>query len=200
MHFPASRNTIPLSGVSSVARMTFPLKTAWIVLLALIAISTLASAQKIETSIDSDYNFAQLKTFAFSPLNPRDALNKTPERVQQIKQELTASLQKIGFHQDDAHPDFLVSYTANDQSYDDSYTVSANAAVSENQVVKQKVQVQTLVVDLLDAKTKQPFWQATSTRTVADGSFDTFLPKAVKKTIETFQKEAQKQRKKLAKG
>ena len=180
--------------------MDFRKNKFWMVLAAVLATATLASAQKIETSIDSSYNLVRLKTFAFAPLKARDPLNHNPEVAEEIRNELTADFEKIGLRKDNSNPDFLVSYTANDQAYSSNYSAVTTGVTAENQVYTSKYQVQTLVLSFVDAKTDGLFWEGTAKRTVGEGSLQKYVPKGVKKIVEAFHEDKEKQRKKGSKS
>jgi Domain of unknown function (DUF4136) len=164
-------------------------------LLVLIAMASFAAAQKVETEIDSRYDFAHLKTFALTPLSPKDALNKNPQVVQELKKDLITELQKAGYRENEAHPDFLVSYTADQQIYTGTYTTSQTGVTAENQVWTNEYATRTFTLDFVDPKTNKPFWHATATEKYGLGSMEKFVPKAVKKVVEDFHKDAAKRRK-----
>jgi hypothetical protein len=162
----------------------------------MIMAGSLVSAQKIETSFNPDYNPMALKKFAFAPLNPNDPLKSHRALAQRIRDDLRAQLEKIGLQEDDAHPDFLVAYSANKQTYTSTYGTSASPWTSGSEVWTTNYTVGTLVVDFLDPKTKQPFWRGTATETVYSGTVEKYFPKGVQRLIAAFQKDIEKQRKK----
>jgi len=165
-----------------------------IVAAAVITLTAPATAQKVQTEIDSHYDFVRLKTFALTPLNPKDVLNKRPEIVNELKKELVSELEKAGYREDEVHPDFLVSFTADQQKYRSSYTESATGVNAESQTYNSDYATRTLILDLVDPGTKKPFWHATASDQYSLGTMEKFIPKAVKKTVEEFRKEAHKRK------
>ncbi len=161
----------------------------------LLAVTTIASAQKIATDFNHDYNLAALKTFAFLPLAANDALRSRPEVAARIQADLKTQLEKGGFREDDANPDFLVFYSANKATYTSTYSSGAAAPTAGSQVWSEPYQVGMLVTDLLDPKTREPFWRGTATETVyATGSMQKYAAKGVQKLVEAFQKDIDSQR------
>jgi uncharacterized protein DUF4136 len=166
------------------------------VLAVLMTVGSLVSAQKIQTDFNPDFDLVALKSFAFAPLSPNDPLSSHPQIAQRIRIDLKAQLEKIGLRETEAHPDFLIAYSASKQSYTDTYSTGVSVWTSGSQVGTTNYVVGTLVSDFLDPNTKRPFWRGTATKTVYAGSLQKYVPKGVQRLIEAFQKDAEKQKKK----
>jgi len=174
-------------------RSTQPRRWALAVLLVVLVGSS--HAQKIETAASSDYKLSELKTFAFAPLELHDPLTKNPALAKQIRDEVVAGFRKIGLRQEDAHPDFLVAYTAGDSTYESSYSTGVSGGSSTSEVWSTTYHKQTVTLDFVDPRNQAPIWHGTATRTVAAGTMDKYVPKAVRKIGEAFHDEAEKQKK-----
>ena len=161
----------------------------WWVVSILLSFAPSGYSQKIKTQLDSDYDLALLKKFAFAPVNRKDPLAVDPKLAQSIKQDIKTQLQKIGIAEDDIHPDFLVFYSATKQTKTSTYGTFATGVTAYNESWSVEYKVGTLTVHLLDPQSKRPMWQGSATETIYAGKLQKYFPKGVEKIIRAFQKD-----------
>jgi len=168
--------------------------TCWVLLALLALVGSHALAQKIQSGFDPNYQFTALKTFAFAPLPAEDPLNARPDLAQRIRTDLRTQLNSIGLREDDAHPDFLVAYSASKQTATSTYSTQATKW-SGGESFSQEYTVGTLVTDFIDPTTQRVFWHGTASETVYAGTLQKYVPKGVRKLVEAFQKNRDQQSK-----
>jgi hypothetical protein len=165
-----------------------------LLILTLIGLAPLLLGQKIKSDFNPGYKFTGFKTFSFLPLKSDDPLNSRPDVAGQIRSDLKTQLERIGLVEDDTHPDFLVAYSASKESQTSTYRSAPSGWNSQNEVWTQEYSVGTLVADFIDPVTKQAFWRGTATETVYSGTMKKYIPKGVRKIVEAFDKDRNKQR------
>jgi len=166
-----------------------------ICLLALVATLALSTqAQKVEDAVDHDFDFSKAKTYALAPLSKTDPLNKYPEIEFTVRTELTDQLPKVGLKEDKQHPDLLVSYTADQKDYHNSYSTAQTGVTSGNQSWTEDYMVRTVTLTFFDTTTNKSVWQATSTERTNGGTMEKYVPKLVKKLMDAYRQDAQKKK------
>lgn len=169
--------------------------------LALMAISLLllasvgAVAQDVNTDYDRSYQLNQLHTFRFATQEraANDALVNEPIIDKRIATALTKELTAAGMQTSD-QPQFWIAYygavkdrvEVRSTGWGRPYWGTANI---ETNYYSQG----TLVVDFIDANTKQAVWRGTLSDTVEPNRKHDKLEKAIAKLIKKFQSDVQKQ-------
>ena len=175
--------------------MNFSKASRLVVLIA--ALTTLAQAQKVETTVDHSYDLSKAKSYALAPLSKTNPLNKLPEVEYQVRTELTNELQKAGLKEDKEHPDLLVSYSTDEKEFKNSYSTAQTGVTAGNQSWTEDYIIRTLSLTFFDTKTNKSAWQSTTTERTSPGPMEDYVPKLMKKTIEAFAKDAHR---KMGKG
>jgi hypothetical protein len=137
------------------------------VLAALFAAATLVAA-KVFVDHDPRVNFSSYKTYAWIAGTP----SPNPAGEGMVRSALDGALQGHGLKRVDRSPDLFVAshVTRSDQqnivvqSYGDR-GYQSNWGMSENG--EQNIPVGTLIVDLVDAQSKQLVWRGTGTATLS---------------------------------
>lgn len=159
------------------------------------AVGVASHAQKVEDTVDHDFDFSKAKTYALAPLSKTNPLNKYPEIEYTVRNELTDQLPKVGLKEDKQHPDLLVSYTADQKDYHNSYSTAQTGVTSGNQSWTEDYMIRTVTVTFFDTATNKSVWQATSTERTNGGTMEKYVPKLVKKLIDAYRQDAQKKKK-----
>jgi len=141
---------------------------AMFVLAALFSAATLAAA-KVFVNHDPGIDFSNYETYAWIAGTP--STNPTGEAL--VRSALDAALQSHGLKRVDRSPDLFVAshVTRSDQQQISvqSYGARNNQSaweVSENG--PQEIPVGTLIVDIVDAQSKELIWRGTGTATLSD--------------------------------
>jgi Domain of unknown function (DUF4136) len=171
--------------------------TRLLALIALLISSAIALAQKVETTVDHAYDLSKATTYALAPLSKNSPLNKTPEVEYQVRTELTKELEKLGLKEDKEHPDLLVTYSADEKEFRNSYSTAQTGVTAGNQSWSEDYINRTLSLTFFDTKTNKSVWQSITTERTNPGPMEDFIPKLMKKTIEVFAKDSHR---KLGKG
>jgi hypothetical protein len=158
-------------------------------------LASCVSAQEIKTHSDSDYDLAPLRKFAFVPLNSTDPLAAQPKLAETIESNLKTQLERIGMTEDDAHPDFLVKYSATEQNRTSTYGTFATGVTAQNESWTVEYKVGTLNVDMLVPQSKRTMWKASATETAYWGNLQKYFSKGAEKIIRAFYLEQKKERK-----
>jgi len=131
-------------------------------------LSTSAAAQDVSYDYDTDADFSQFKTYAWvQGTNLSDELNHK-RIINAIDRQLNAKgLQKVETRGD---PDLAVAYHA---SFSKNLQINASgwggyrfSRVRSGRATVEEVPVGTLVVDLVNAKTRAIVWRGTATKQV----------------------------------
>jgi uncharacterized protein DUF4136 len=153
----------------------------------------LGQAQAIQTDYDRSFDFSRLKTYAFVDVgrDPNDPLAVNPMNERRVRAALDSQLVAHGYTPDTSgHADFLVAYHA---------ATRRRLAVQEwgygiGRLGPRRLDVDqytegTLVVDVVDAATRQLIWRGSATGTIAPKEADTKIKKAVAKLMGQFVKD-----------
>lgn len=175
--------------------MDFHKTSRSLLLIVAMSLSAMLQAQKIEATVDHDYDFGKAKTYALAPLSKTDTLNKYPEIEYTVRTELSAQLPKVGLKESKEHPDLLVSYTASQTESRNTYGTSQTGVTSGNQSWTDDYMIRTVSVTFFDPKTNQSVWQATATERTSGGTMEKYVPKLVKKLMDAYREDAQQKKK-----
>ena len=159
--------------------------------LALSPVST--PAQSIQTDYDRTYDFSKLKTYDFAAQvrGPNDPLVVNPMNDRRVKAALDSQLVARGYGRDTGgKQDFLVAYHAatrnrlgvQEWGYGPGRWGSRRVDVNE-------YTQGTLVVDVVDAASKQLVWRGSATGTIEPKEADKKITKAVAKLMDQFAKD-----------
>lgn len=160
----------------------------------------------------SDYNksfdFAKLKTwdFANSKVNTSDLVGKNPLWDDELRQALVKHFQMGGFTQNSANPDFLVRYHlgTREKLSVDVYRERFPEFVryrrgfvywkgwGRTEVFTTPYDETTLVIDILDAKTRQLVWRGYDTKTINLNKTEKGLDISASELIKIFEKDVRK--------
>jgi len=155
--------------------------------------ATRAPAQSIQTDYDRAFDFSRLKAYAFAAQarRPNDPLAANPLNDRRVHEALDAELGARGYTVDSTGKhDFLVAYQAatrtrvgvQDWGYGPGRWGSRRIDVNE-------YTEGTLVVDVVDAASKQLVWRGSATGTIQPKEADKKIRKAVAKLMEQFTKD-----------
>jgi hypothetical protein len=120
------------------------------------------SSVTIQSDYDPQANFAQYKTFDFMPHRTKPGGN--PLNDQRIEAALEKALMAIGYQkQESGRPDFLIAYHTNVKDKIDVNTYGYRYGRYGRRVgtytTVQKYQQGAIVVDFVDATSKELFWR-----------------------------------------
>lgn len=156
-----------------------------------------ARAQSVQTDYDRAFDFSKLKSFAFArqERGPGDPLAANPLNDRRIRTALDSQLVGHGYSRDSSGPDFLVAYHAATRARTSlegwGYGPGRwrGGRVDVNQYTEG-----TLIVDMVDAASKQLVWRGTATGTIQLKDVDKKIREAVKKLTEKFVKDGGRER------
>lgn len=184
------------------------LKIGFVPALLLIAFATGVSA-KTHSDYNKSFNFAQLKTwdFANAKVNTSDTAGKNPLWDDNLRGDLATQVQSAGFTQMSDNPDFLVRYHLGTQEKVQTEVVRNGfpgfmyrrggwgywrGGWAGRTVFRTPYDESTLVVDIVDARTKELVWRGYDKQTIDADKSDKTLSSAAAKVIERFRKDAGK--------
>jgi hypothetical protein len=160
--------------------------------LALSPVST--PAQSVQTDYDRSYDFSKFKTYDFAAQvrGPNDPLAVNPMNDRRVHVALDSQLVAHGYSRDTSgKQDFLVAYHAATRSrlavQDWGYRPGRWGA---RRIDVSEYTQGTLVVDVVDAASKQLVWRGSATGTIEPKEADKKIRKAVAKLMKQFTKDA----------
>jgi uncharacterized protein DUF4136 len=150
-------------------------------------------AQSIQTDYDRAYDFSKLQTYDFvaQARGANDPLAANPINDRRVQAALDSQLVAHGYARDaGGRPNFLVAYHAatrnrvgvQEWGYGPGRWGSRRIDVNE-------YTQGTLVVDVVDAATKQLVWRGSATGTIEPKEADKKIKKAVSKLMDQFAKD-----------
>ncbi len=150
-----------------------------------------SSAQQVKTDYDRGINFAQYKTYSWGPVKTNDPLD-----VDRIKNAVNAALTAKGWAQVDSGGDVSVVATATEMTRTQPMHVSYEGITGGSGWVPGPGAVETietskvgsLVVVLVDTKTKQLLWRGSATNPLSNNAAKKIknLDKDVAKMFDAF--------------
>ena len=163
----------------------------------LCAFAASSQAQTVQSDFDRSFNFSTLKTFNFAvqrraPMDPLagDSLNDG-----RIRSVIESNLTAAGFRMEtSAKPDFAVAYyvAAKDKLNVQDYSIGPRRWFGRADIRVDQYTEGTLIVDLIDANTKQLVWRGRATGAVELKKLDEKISKAVEKLFKQFLKDTQR--------
>jgi len=147
------------------------------VLIGMILLSGMASAQQVKTDFDRAANFAQYKTYSWEQVKTKDPLD-----VDRIKKAVNAALAVKGWTRVDSGGDVslvAMEITRDQQTLNTFYDGIGGGwgwrrfgggGFGEATTTTDTYKVGTVVVDLFDTKTKQLIWRGTASDTLSNNS------------------------------
>lgn len=150
-------------------------------------------AQSIQTDYDRSYDFSGLKAYDFAEQvrRPNDPLAVNPMNDRRVQAALDSQLVAQGYTRDrSGKQDFFVAYHAATQNRVDvqEWGYGPGRLRSRRIDVNQYTQG-TLIVDVVDAASKQLVWRGSATGTIEPKEADKKIKKAVAKLMEQFAKD-----------
>ena len=169
--------------MTSPANVRYPGLVSWFIICAIL---TACAANKANVDYLPVTDFTAYKSFAWQPAESQGEQNQRARnamvdaRIQTaVDQHLTAKgMAKFPFESADLHVNYHVSMSSQEQRSRGSVSIGSSHSSGRSSVgfsVRMPVggtrtlQEGTLVLDLIDAKTKQLVWQSSAKRTIKDG-------------------------------
>ena len=158
----------------------------------LLAMTSVASAQSIQTDYDHSFNLARLKTYDFyqQERKPGDPLAASPLNDRRIHNALDSQLRAHGFtNVTGSKPDFHIAYYVTTRRAldirDNRFGVLQRmGSINVNQVTEG-----TIVVVFVDPATGQEVWRGLTTDTVDTKDLEKDVTKAMTKLVQKFVKD-----------
>jgi Domain of unknown function (DUF4136) len=151
------------------------------------------AAQSIQTDYDRSYDFSKLKTYDFAEQarGPNDPLAVNPINDRRVHAALDSQLVAQGYTRDTTgKQDFLVAYHAATQRRLDVQEWGYGPGRWGRRRIDVNEYTQgTLVVDVVDAATKELVWRGSATGTIEPKEADKKIKKAVAKLMQQFAKD-----------
>ena len=163
-----------------------------------------ALAISIKTDYDKNYNFGELKTFAFQnqKRGNNDPLKTNTLMSSRIKDSLTTQLEANGYKQNDDNPNFYVAYYAGSkekldiESFGYGYPRYWRWGFG-NDIWTRYYTEGSIVVDVIEAKNNQLVWRGLVTDMVDDNKPDQSekqINNGAKELVKHFLKDIKKSR------
>jgi uncharacterized protein DUF4136 len=153
----------------------------------------LGHAQSIQTDYDRSFDFSRLKTYAYVDVarDPRDPLAVNPMNERRVRAALDSQLLAHGYTPDSSgKADFLVAYhAATRQRVSVQELGYGIGRLGPRRLDVDQYTEGTLVVDVVDAATRQLVWRGSATGTIAPKEADAKIRKAVAKLMGQFRKD-----------
>jgi hypothetical protein len=151
-------------------------RCAPLALSAVLAAAGIASAMEVETRHDPDADFTAYRTFDHLPRQPapeRGPFAPGTDYDRRLRDIIERRLEGRGFQAVDADPDFLVAYSlGREERLDTSggrreITRGVSIAWEEGELVRASTEG-TLVIEILDAESREPVWIGWATEVIDD--------------------------------
>jgi hypothetical protein len=158
----------------------------------LLTMSSLATAQSLQTDYDHSFNLARLRTYDFyeQTRKPGDPLAASPLNDRRIHNALDSQLRVHGFaNVSSGQPDFLIAYFVTTRKgldiRDNRFGVLQRmGSVNVNQVTEG-----TIVVVFVDTVTKQEVWRGHLTDKIDPKDLEKDVNKGMAKLVQKFMKD-----------
>ena len=152
-----------------------------------------APAQSIQTDYDRSFDFSRLKTYDFAQQTrrPNDPLAVNPMNDRRVQAALDSQLVAHGHTRDPSgKPDFLVAYNgATRNQVDVREWGYGPGRLRDRRIDVNRYTESTLIVDVVDAATKELVWRGAATGVIEPKDADKKIKKAVAKLMEQFAKD-----------
>ncbi|CAN5392546.1 hypothetical protein BH10ACI3_BH10ACI3_28110 [soil metagenome] len=158
------------------------------------------------SDLNKSFSFSQVRTwnFATERVTASDKFGSNEIWDNYIRENLTAGLAKAGFNHADARPDLIVRYRLGTKEKQHVNVVNDNWGYTHHRgrwnfwrggsgwgtktVYRTPYDQSTLILDIIDARTKELIWRGYDRRTVDDKS-EKSLKKSVDKLMDRFAKD-----------
>lgn len=173
------------------------MKVNWFVRLFAVALVLSATcAAEVKSDYDREFDLAKLHAFSFADQSrrpPRDALSRNGLVAKRLRAAIHQNLVALGMEQRDADADFEIAYfaTARNQV---QVTTTGRPRWAGNVWVDEYVEG-TAIVEFRDAKSGELVWRGFVTGAVNPDKSEENVNKGIKKLMERFAKDREKQRK-----
>jgi len=168
-------------------------------IIALCALAISAGATETKTDYDRSYDLNTLESFKFADQSQRaanDALRGKELIEKRMRSAIQENLSRFGIRENTASPSFIVAlYGGAHQQAQISTSGYGPLRWGMGNIRLDQSLEGTAVVDFIDAKTGQLVWRGFVTRTVDPDKSDENIQKAIKKLIDRFAKDREKQQK-----
>lgn len=184
-----------------------------ILLAAVVFLGGMAVNGQTHSDFDKTYKFTQSGTwdFANEKVNTRDKFGKNEIWDGYLRESLTAGLAKIGFNHSDNRPDLIIKYRFGTKEKKRTTVLHDNwpgymynrrgwvywrggGGWGSRTVFRTPYDQSTLIVDVVDARTKELVWRGYDRRTV-DSKSERTIKKSVEKLMDKFAKDVRESRK-----
>lgn len=167
------------------------------VLLALLLCVSTVMAAEVKSDYDHGFDLSKLQSFRFADhnrRNPKDALAADEMAAKRLRSAIEKNMVALGMQQQASAADFEISYFATLRNQA-QITTSGRPRWGMGSVwVDQHVEG-TAIVEFRDARSGELIWRGFVTGTVDPDKSEEKINKGIKKLIERFAKDREKQRK-----
>jgi hypothetical protein len=165
-----------------------------IIVVAVLAVSATCAAE-VKSDYDREFDLAALHSFTFADQSARpsrDVLARSELVAKRLRAAIHKNLVDLGMEQRDASADFEIAYFATARNQVQVAT-SGRPRWAGNVWVDQYVQG-TAIVEFRDAKSRELVWRGFVTGTVDPDKSEDNVNKGIKKLMERFAKDREKQK------
>jgi hypothetical protein len=159
-------------------------------ILASIAVLAACSSVKVQTEYDRATKFADYQTYAYLPREPgpeQAPVARDPRIREAVVKSIDAALTKKGMRrvEMDQNPSMLVAVHgfANNRIEVQSYGYNFYPGLATTAVDVRQYRDGTLIIDLVDASSRQMIWRGTATDTFSPGAEAKTIANAIDKTL-----------------
>lgn len=166
-------------------------------LLALLFCAGTTFATEVKSDYDRNFNLANLHSFRFSDQTrrgPKDALAANELVAKRLHTAIQNNLVALGMEQQDARPDFEIAYYAGVRNRT-QVTTSGLPRLGLGNVWVDQYAEGTAIVEFRDAKSGDLIWRGFVTEAIDPNKSEEKINKGIKKLIERFAKDREKQQK-----
>ena len=160
-----------------------------------------AAAADIKSDYDRNFNLAKLQSFKFveqTQRSAKDALAGNELVAKRIQNALRQNLVAIGVNEREANPDFVVTYFAGLRNR--TQVTTSGRPLWAGRVWVDQYAEGTAVVEFRDAKRGELVWRGLVTEAVDPNKSEEKINKGVKKLIERFVKDRERQQRAGSRG
>lgn len=170
------------------------IKLTYIKFCSVILLISACSTIEVHDNYDTSYDFTKLKTYNWISVHDK----KHALAVKQLRGELTIQLAAKGFRHNAANPDFLIALHGGTEdkviirsgNYGYQYGTWHGGYYAPGRTEVYEYKEGTLVLDIIDAKSKEVVFQSTTTKEVVRGismeKRQENIKKVIAKAIESF--------------
>jgi len=174
------------------------LKHSWVTIWMAIMLSLLplaAYAAEVKSDYDRSFNLSNLQSFKFvdqTQRSAKDALAGNELATKRIQSAIHKNLVELGLHQQETKADFVITYYAALRNRA-QITTSGRPLWAAGRIWVDQYAEGTAIVEFRDAKSGDLIWRGLVTDAVDPNKSEEKINKAIKKLIERFVKDREKQ-------